>query len=344
MRNRHVGGLRMIDARPGLNAARLLRLMDQRIAGCQLDLQGMTVLTEAATGAYCVTPLIAARAGAKKVFAIARDSRFGSAADARAITLQIARSMGADDRIEIVESVSPRVWGEADIVTNSGHLRPITSENVAHMKSTAVIPLMYESWEFRSSDVDVEACRQRGILVAGTNERHGEVGVFDFLGPMAVKLLLDAGIAVLSCRVLLICDNAFGPYIETGLRAAGASVESSPSLPEHLEPADAIVLATTPREESALSAKEAERIAAVSPGAVLLQFFGTLDRAATAAAGIPTWPEKEPEFGHMGILPSAIGPEPIVRLQTGGLKVGEVLFRMRSGAGAAADSFIQPLQ
>ena len=31
----------------------------------------------------------------------------------------------------------------------------------------------------------------------------------------------------------------------------------------------------------------------------------------------------------MGILPSAVGPEPIVCLQASGLKVGEVLFRRR---------------
>jgi hypothetical protein len=29
----------------------------------------------------------------------------------------------------------------------------------------------------------------------------------------------------------------------------------------------------------------------------------------------------------MGVLPSAVGPDPIVRLQTGGLKVAEVLLR-----------------
>ena len=29
----------------------------------------------------------------------------------------------------------------------------------------------------------------------------------------------------------------------------------------------------------------------------------------------------------MGILPSALGPEPIIRLQTGGLKVGQMMAR-----------------
>jgi hypothetical protein len=36
----------------------------------------------------------------------------------------------------------------------------------------------------------------------------------------------------------------------------------------------------------------------------------------------------------MGILPSAVGPEPIVRLQAGGLKVGEVLHRLKHQPGA----------
>jgi hypothetical protein len=31
----------------------------------------------------------------------------------------------------------------------------------------------------------------------------------------------------------------------------------------------------------------------------------------------------------MGILPSAVGAEPIVRLQAGGLKVGEILMHAR---------------
>lgn len=43
-----------------------------------LNLLGATVLTEAGTNAYLLTPLIAAMAGADKVYAPARDSAFGS--------------------------------------------------------------------------------------------------------------------------------------------------------------------------------------------------------------------------------------------------------------------------
>ena len=58
-----------------------------------------------------------------------------------------------------------------------------------------------------------------------------------------------------------------------------------------------------------------------------MQYWGDVDRDALTDAGVPVWPPRPPAPGHMGVLPSAIGPEPIVRLQSGGLKVGELLAR-----------------
>jgi hypothetical protein len=55
------------DLRPGLNPARLAALMSEAVARCRLDLQGAVVLTEAASGPYVVTPVLAAVAGATKV-------------------------------------------------------------------------------------------------------------------------------------------------------------------------------------------------------------------------------------------------------------------------------------
>ena len=159
---------------------------------------------------------------------------------------------------------------------------------------------------------------------------------------MAVKLALDAGLPLLGCRILLVCDNEFYSYLAAGLRAGGADVTTS--LPgTGAQRLDAVLIATTPCERPALTSEEIARIAHDSPGAVILQFFGTLNRDAIREAGLPIWPEHEPQAGHMGILPSAVGPEPIVRLQTGGLKVGEVLCRDSFGVGNALSDFAQPL-
>ncbi len=301
--------------------------MREAIERCRLTLAGSTVLTEAASGAYVVTPIMAALAGAEHVYAIARTTRYGSADDIKDETLTLARRVGVDSRIEVVAHKSYEQVSQADIITNSGHVRPLDRETIGWMKPTAVIPLMYEAWELRPSDVDIEACRQRGIALAGTNERHPAIDVFSFLGPMAIKQLLDAGVAVYASRILLLCDNLFSLFIERALVGCGAHVDARQRLLDAPSDVayDAILISLQPRSEAVLAAAEARIIAANMPGVIVVQYWGDIERESFHATDIEVWPPEIPPQGHMGILPSAIGPDPIVRLQCGGLKVAQVL-------------------
>lgn len=332
----------MTDSRPGLNHHRLVNLMAAAVDRCQLNLSGSVVLTEAASGAYVVTPVLAALGGADAVFALTRSTRHGTFAEIRDATLALGRLAGVERRIQVITEKSPEVVGQADVVTNSGHLRPIDAETIGWMKSTAVIPLMFEAWEFRPGDLDLTAAQQRGIPVVGTNERHPAVDVFSFLGIMAVKLLLDAGVAVYGSRLLVLCDNPFAHFIERGLTAAGATVEVRASFIEAQAAAgfDALLVALTPGSAPVFTAADASRAAAQSPGVVVTQFWGDMDRAALTTAGVRYWPMDAPTLGHMGILPSGVGPEPIVRLQCGGLKVGEVLLRSPGHRTSADEEFL----
>jgi hypothetical protein len=335
-----------MDTRPGLHNGRLTDLMRAAIDRCNLDLSGLTVLTEAATGAYVVTPVIAAMAGARRVLAVTQSTRYGTADEVRSATLELARHAGVADRIgiEIVTAKTPEIVRQADIVTNSGHVRPIDTTLIGNMKRGAVIALMYESWEFRTDDLDLDACHRANVLVGGTNERHPQIDVFSYLGPMAVRLLHDAAVSAYRASVLLLCDNPFKSFLEHGLRATGAVVESV----EDLSAAkgrkfDAIVLSLTPGAEPRLNAGHAREIAQRWPGALVGQFWGDMDREAFAAAGVPVWPASAPKQGHMGILLSSLGPEPIVRLQTGGLKAGETLWRHQAGERNVNLVYVEPI-
>lgn len=316
----------MAHPRPGLDPRRLIRLMSAAIDRCSLDLSGLTVLTEAASGAYVVTPVLAAMAGAD-VYAIATGNAYASSAELQKLTAELGRLAKVTDRIQLAYSKDPAIVDAADIITNSGQVRPIDADMIAQMKPSSVVPLMYESWEYRRSDVDLQACRARGIMVAGTNERHPSVDVFSFLGQMAIMQLHDAGVAVRGSHLLLLCDNDFGPFILRDLQNAGADVRQACKLTAEALSADcdAVILAMHPRAELVFTAAEARLLARRAPGAILVQYWGDADRAALATAGVPVWPAETPRPGHMGILPSALGPEPIVRLQSGGLKVGQVL-------------------
>jgi hypothetical protein len=320
----------------------MVELMREAIDRCQLDLARMTVLTEAATGAYVVTPILAALAGAR-VHAIAGSTRYGSADELQRVTADLARLAGVTELVSLAPEKTEEIVRAADIVTNCGQVRPIDKQMIAAMKDSAVVPLMYESWEYRAADLDLDACRVRGIAVAGTNERHPAVDVFSFLGPLAVRQLHDAGISAYRSRVILLCDNDFAPFMESGLRDGGAEVIQARSLSPDLlsRRCDAVIVALQPRAEPVLTEAAAQLLATLAPGAVVVEYWGDTDRAALAAASVPVWPPRPAPPGHMAILLSALGPEPIIRLQAGGLKVGEVLARGVSLAPAEDRAFVQ---
>jgi hypothetical protein len=334
----------MTHPRPGMNPARLTRLMGEAIRRCGVDLTGAVVLTEAATGPYVVTPVMAAMAGADRVIAVTRNTHYGTVAEVEAATRTLAELAGVGGRIEVVDRKTAGAIGRADIVTNSGHVRPLDAETIGAMKVTAVVPLMYEAWELRAGEVDLAACRARGVRVAGTNERHPHVDVFGYLAAQAIKLLVDAGVPVYRNRILVICDNPFLPYLRDGLTAAGAEVRVAEDLGRAAdgEAPDAILIAVKPQAALAIDRPTAARLAGRWPGVVFAQFWGDVDRAALSEAGLPCCPVKEPAAGHMGMLPSAVGPDPVVRLQAGGLKVGEVLWR-NPPAGAPAWEYVDAI-
>lgn len=311
---------------------RVVQEIRRAIGETELDLRGLTVLTEAATGPFAVTAAIAAAGGAKRVLGVGRSTRYGTAQQAFAEVRALADALGVEEgRIEFAEG-RPLEWFEAaDVVTNSGHVRPLDAEVVARMKPTAVISLMYEGWEWRPEDVDLDACRQRGVAVAGVSERHPAVDVFSYLGPAAVALAEQGGVKLNTRRVLLVCDNPFLAYLEATLVSLDAEVAVVPDLRGclTLPPCDVVLLALKPQSWLAVGQEEAQRLAAQLPGVPLVQFWGDVDRSATEGLGIRVLPARDPGKGRMGILLSDLGPEPAIRLQTGGLKVGEILSRAR---------------
>ena len=313
---------------PGLHPVRLVGLMLEAIEMTGLDLSGMSVLTEAATGCYVVTPIIAALAGARRVVAVTGPSRFGTVEEVAEQTQRLAAVAGVGAIIEVVDRLPKQESLHFDIVTNSGHLRPLNHDMLERLPERAVVALMFEAWEFREQDVDRTFCSSRGIPIVGVNECHPAIDVFSYLAPLCAKLLFDAGVAVYHSRIALMCDNPFAEPIARGLTAMGARVkvlERVDALPAGRW--DAILCAFQPELGEAINAATAALIAARAPGATVAQLWGDVDRSALAAYGVRCWPVRAPKPGHMAVLLSDIGPEPIIRLQTGGLAAAERVWR-----------------
>lgn len=325
----------------------------RQVNALELDLRGRVVLTEAASGPYVVTPLLAAMAGAK-VFAFSRSTRYGSVDEVFAGTINsIGEEAFRKLDISLIKELSPEIISQADIITNSGHLRPLDREKLSHARDGVVIPLMYEAWEWRDADMDLSYIRERGFLLGATNERHPEVDVFNYLGDMALKQIFDAGTCPYRNKFVLICNNDFGPFIARTIssvasalgvidlpghrsRYDGLPVEWLGNFPEVNIPAsfadaEAVIFTAYPFDQNWMGENTPINIGQLKEGfkdPFILRYAGDVDPLALDQAGVRYFPAQVAS-GHMGVLPSAIGFDPIIRLQSGGLKAGEAMLTGR---------------
>ncbi len=329
----------------------LIDKLIKRVNALGLDLKGKTVLTEAASGAYVVTPVLAALAGAK-VFAFTKSTSYGTVDEIFANTNKlIEECTGKNLDITLIDKLTPEIISQADIITNSGHLRPLNEEKLQYAKDSVVIPLMYEGWEWRDADMDIDYVRKRGFKIGATNERHPEVDVFNYLGDMAVKQIFDAGITPYKNKFVLICNNDFGPFIAkvvSKICDGVAVIDKNENkdkynfdnvewignfpevkVPEEYKDAEAVIFTAYPfdqnwiGEDTILSVKQ---IKSAFNDAYILRYCGDVDSKVLDNEGIRYFPANV-HSGHMGVLPSAVGYDPIIRLQSGGLKVGELMLK-----------------
>ena len=327
----------------------LIDKLFRQVKALDLNLKGKTVLTEAASGAYIVTPVLAALAGAK-VFAFSKTTRYGNLDEVFTATKKLANSFNEFPlQIQLIDKITPEIVAQADIITNSGHLRPLNETLLSYAKDELVIPLMYEAWEWRNADMDIAYIKKRGFAIGATNERHSEVDVFNYLGDMALKLIFDAGICPYRNRFILICNNDFGPFIANTLSAVCEGlgiidVEQHRhqyntekidwlggfpdiSIPEKYKSAEAVIFTAYPFDQTWIGEKtliNADQILSQLSDPLILRYAGDIDENNLEKRGLRFFP-RNVQSGHMGILPSAIGYDPIIRLQSGGLKAGEAL-------------------
>ncbi|HEX9152586.1 MAG TPA: hypothetical protein VF842_10915, partial [Flavobacterium sp.] len=169
------------------------------------------------------------------------------------------------------------------------------------------------------------------------------------LGDMAVKQIFDAGLCLYKNKFILICNNDFGPYIAKTIskicrRLAVIDKDENRhkyhsfdidwignfphvSIPEEYKDAEAVIFTAYPFDHKWIGKGcliNTDNLKAGLDHPFILRYAGDVDCHEMDRSGISYFPEFVSP-GHMGILPSAVGYDPIIRLQAGGLKVGEAL-------------------
>jgi hypothetical protein len=335
---------------------RVERILQEVVDQFSLDLSGLLVYTEAAPGAYLYAPLLAAIAGAEQVIGYTKDSQFGTATEVERKLRACAELDGRALRIKVVREKTSTDVGAADIITNTGFVRPITWQIIEWMKPTAVVPLMWETWEFRSEDLDLQYCREKGILVLGTNEHEAPCDMAPYSGFLALKLLFDLDFEGYGTRVILLGGQAtLGGaiqryFVDVGIESTWFGAGDGPwepyeALQNHFETHGArydVIVVAEHGDDRNLIGKEGsltlESILQVNPSISVGVISGNVDADSLRASRLRYFPEELRPFGYMSYQPYLLGPRPVLELFGAGLKVGESMARARLAGGTLQEA------
>lgn len=318
----------------------MLSLVRRSVEALAIDIAGLNVVAPAVRGYEATATTIALLAGASTVTAIALPStRFHSAEEAANATVGLAELAGFEDRVTVQERIDHHTCASANIVISSGPVRPITRSVIERLPRHAVVSMLGETWKLIPGEIDVAACQEHGIPISGVNENHPEVGGLTYQPALCLRMLRAAEVEVRGAMIALVCDNPLGQILERGLRAGGAQVFLFATAHDIMAGEwQGVVLAQRPGDQVSLGIRELGMIAKAAPKAVIVQYWGDIDRTAARYFELRVWPPRTPGKGQMGMPLEALGPEPTVRLIAGGLKAAQLALE---GKAPSPDSLLQ---
>lgn len=330
-----------------------LAAANRLVSKYHLDLSGLVVLTEAANGSYILNPMVAMVAGAANVITYCRDSRYASTQEVEVSMRAVYDAAGFSERWEFRTSLSDGDIAAADIVTNSGHLRPFDAAFLNRMKPTAVLPLMWEPWEWRPGEIDIDVAQKRGILIMGTNEHDAPCDMRSYSFLTALHLAMSHKAPLVSDRILIIGNqSSLALPIEDGFQRLGIACRR---IAPNCSPAEAsqdVLWATY-----IIVAEHADHRLLVGPSGLIDTqqlvaanttgvgvVSGRVDRDHLEAHGISVYPEHMAPPGFMSYMPSELGPYPVMDLFAAGIKVGQEMARARLSGMTCSEAARHALQ
>ncbi len=336
---------------------RAIILCKQLILDYELDLKNLNVLTECASGPYTYTSILAGLAGAT-VTAIGKDSVYGLFKDNKAKCEEIKNILNLEN-IDIVENnIDDKAYQKFDILTNTGFNRPYTANKIKHLKKTAVIPLMWETWEFRVDDLDINACQKHSVPVIGTNESFHKLDMFPYVGYIAMKLLFELNIEIYHSHLILLGSgevafniaNVFNQLHIDYIWFSSDNLNSSYNMASY---DDLETLLNQNYIDAVICAEHANSIRLFDDCKlnfkILKQHFpnirwghisGNIDPLQLKDSNILYFPKTIMPFGYMSYQCHDLGVKPVLELHIAGLKVGEIAARARLN-GASVEEAIQ---
>lgn len=268
------------------------------------------------------------------MYAWTNDTRYGSGVNNILSSKKILKGLDLESSVEFFcGDFNKKHLQEADLITNSGFLRPLDKQKLSLLKKEAVISLMYEAWELRESDIDVNYVHKTGVKLAGVWEDHPDLSVFRHVGVLGVKMALEAGYEIYGNDIVVWSNDNFGTLIEREFKSLGArSVKLTTSfdvLSKGFENVDFVFICDY--DESREYGKEQffdiEKLLSLNASFGVVHLFGKFSYESWKSRLEVIYPERDGHESRMTFTLGHVGLNPIINLQVGGFKVGEELLK-----------------
>jgi hypothetical protein len=303
-----------------------LKMMYKIIEEFDFNLCGKTVVTECASGPYQYNAVAVAAAGASEVYLVAKNSdQFGSAQDNLNNFFQILKDEKIDVQTYVVNDNT--FFNRVDIVTNSGHVRPIDANFLSRINNSCVISLMYEAWEFRTTDIDLGAAEKRKDWITNVNESDVLISTFKYLGILVISELIKNQKLLLNNRILLIGEGPFVEGIKSVLKPLVGNLFCFNNFEEYrnkvrFSRCDAVVIADRRSGQFDPGWNFLSRNPDIfSNDTLFINLSGTVPENPSSTLGYPGLAGFKASRGYMNIHAGKLGMEPVLRLFMGSLKI-----------------------
>jgi hypothetical protein len=287
------------------------------------------VITELGSNHYGLLPIIASLSGAKSVITLTRDSSYGKSKDIIDEFHNLKNKFGLRININTKTTLLNEDYEQAHIITNSNFLRPLNKEKLSKTKQKLVIPLMYDAWELRKGDVDIEYCTKNKIRVVGTNESTSRFPIFDYCGLLAMKMAFEAGYEIKENKIVVWSDDPFGYVIKTTFESLGAKVfitNKYEELKTLVEEVDFIFISDYYEKKNYSEVNgffDLIELKKINRKFGIIHLYGELDYSKIIELGIPCYPKKNGFANKMTFTLGHIGIIPFVKLIAGSFKVAQ---------------------
>ncbi len=308
---------------------RTLQVVQKIIHELNLNLSGFNVITELGSNHYALVPIIASLSGAQSVITLTRDSSYGKAQDIIDEFHSLKNKFGLELNINTKTALLNEDYEQAHIITNSNFLRPLNKEKLSKTKPELVIPLMYDAWELRKGDLDIEYCSKNKIRVVGTNESTSTFPIFDYCGLLAMKMAFEAGYEIKENKIVVWSDDPFGNLIKTTFENLGANVfitNKFKELKTLMEDVDFIFISDYFEKKDFSEANgffDLIELKKINSKFGIIHLYGKLDYSKLIEQGIPCYPKKNGFANKMTFTLEHIGIIPFIKLIAGSFKVAQ---------------------